>query len=154
MPFSVRRATHEDIDALVNLAEIMAATTEFRHLTFDREKLTNSAHQWVDNLGYLVLGAYDGDEPIGMFVGFLSDYFFAREMLAKDLCLFVLPGRRGGKAALRLVQAFHAWAKQSGVRDVVIGVSSGGEQAQRAGKFLEHLGLENIGGLYRRQVNV
>jgi hypothetical protein len=49
MPFSVRRATHEDIDALVNLAEIMAATTEFRHLTFDREKLTNSAHQWVDN---------------------------------------------------------------------------------------------------------
>jgi predicted GNAT superfamily acetyltransferase len=98
MPFSVRRATHEDIDALVNLAEIMAATTEFRHLTFDREKLTNSAHQWVDNLGYLVLGAYDGDEPIGMFVGFLSDYFLParcwRKICACSFC------RAGGAARL------------------------------------------------------
>jgi GNAT superfamily N-acetyltransferase len=80
------------------------------------------------------LAVNDGPEGIdGGLAGMLTEFWFSRERLACDLAFFVRPSRRGSIAAVRLVQAFVAWARERGAAEVSISQSRAFASRRRTG---------------------
>jgi GNAT superfamily N-acetyltransferase len=150
----VREVTHDDMPILIEMGALMHETTEFRHLEYDRKKVIANGHAWIDSPNHCTFTTYNKTELTGMFVGFKSTYYFGSDTLSKDLLMFVLSAYRGGRSALLLMNAYVSWALSVGVTDIIISASTGGEQAEQANCFYEHYGFKNIGGIYRRSVDV
>jgi hypothetical protein len=67
--------------------------------------------------------------------------------VATSIFLFVDPAERGSFAALKLILAFRAWAKNRQASEMYIGIASG-VLMERTGKFLHRLGMRFTGGNY------
>ena len=59
----------------------------------------------------------------------------------------MLPEARGSSAATKLVMGFHRWAKNRGVTELKLIVSSA-HHIERTDKMLRRMGFTNIGGNY------
>ena len=60
----------------------------------------------------------------GGMVGAASEHWACDALVAFDIALFVLPDRRGGIAAARLLKAFAAWCKEQGAVIATAGIST------------------------------
>ncbi|MGH9900492.1 MAG: GNAT family N-acetyltransferase [Pyrinomonadaceae bacterium] len=148
----VRPATHRDVDELLAMGARMHAEGAYSFLPFDREKVRLLMISYIDNPETQCgLVAEEGDALVGMFAGYLTDYFFCDEKIACDMILFVERERRGGTAAVKLIRAFREWARERGASEICLGVSTKID-TERTGKFYERMGLTNVGALYKQRL--
>lgn len=150
----IRAATHADIPRLVELGQAMHAESRFRRYPYEIEDVAHSLAALISSptVG-VVLVEEAGGEIIGGFAGVVAPFFFASKVkFASDMALFVLPGKRGGMAAAKLVRAFHAWAKEQGASETNLGINTG-VHPERTGRFFERLGFKCCGALYLQEVN-
>lgn len=61
--------------------------------------------------------------------------------------LYVAPAARGGPAAVRLLRALRAWARQNQAHDLHVNVTTAIQPA-RTDKFLRKMGFRQTGGNY------
>ncbi len=121
----IRSATKRDIPALVEMGRMMhGESPTFRHIPLNLAKVTRQFAHAVKADTHCVIVAAD-DEPYGVLLGYSQDYWFSDAMMANDLILYVKPERRGGRDGVRLIRAFEKWAKDKGITDVNVGISSG-----------------------------
>lgn len=85
-------------------------------------------------------------EIIGMIGGIISEDYFGDSLTACDLLMYVKPEHRGGMTAIRLAKAYEAWAKNYGVRQIQLGVSTGLE-AEKTRALYNNLGFQDAGYL-------
>jgi len=149
---TIRRPALGDVERLVELGARMHGEGAFAFLPFDREKVRQFA---TDCTGAAPkrcgLVAERDRRVIGMFAGYLTEYFFCREKIACDLVLYVEPESRGSSAAARLVVAFRAWARAHGAREICLATSNG-VQADATGRFYQTLGLTKTGGIFKERI--
>lgn len=83
----------------------------------------------------------------GVLIGMVGEIWWSRELQASDVVFYTTENGRG--YGQKLAKRFLKWANaKPEVEMVGMSVSSGGEQAERAGKLLEHNGLHSVGGIY------
>jgi N-acetylglutamate synthase-like GNAT family acetyltransferase len=145
----IRRATIADVPDLLALGRKMHAESWYSYLPFDDEKIANVMELMLAD-GFVCVYEVDGVLSGGM-VGCLSQFWFCRETMAHDLALFIDPGRRGGIAAARLVQAFMVWARNAGAQEVSLAVSTG-VMIRETGELFEAMGLRHVGGVYKARL--
>ena len=85
------------------------------------------------------------DEVDGQIVGFLLGmavpiWFDVLDWSAIELAWWIDAQHRGGRAAMGMVRMFEQWAKDMGVRRVVLSDIEFIDQAQPAGALIERLG--------------
>jgi GNAT superfamily N-acetyltransferase len=97
--------------------------------------------------GFGLIG-YDGDKPVAMLAGGMSNYFFSRKLKAYDHVWFVTPEHRGKRTAVILLKKFLEWAKERGASEVFMGVTTN-IAPEKTGRLLEKLGFKHVGGNYR-----
>jgi GNAT superfamily N-acetyltransferase len=142
----IRPATLADMDALIALGRQMHAEGTFRHVVLDEDKVRATFERLIAEH---FLAVNDGPEGIdGGLAGMLTEFWFSRERLACDLAFFVRPSRRGSIAAVRLVQAFVAWAQEQGAAEVSISQSSG-VRIEETNRLLTGMGFAYVGGVYK-----
>lgn len=146
-----RLTTGTHIDNMVNLGGIMHRESDYRDLDFSRDKLVALGQRIMASENMFAEGVYRNDVFVGMMIGQISEYWFGRDLIAKDTVWYVHPDHRGSPAGLRLLQHFSEWAIEKGAREICIGLSSG-INPERVGKFLERLKFESVGGLYKRRI--
>lgn len=73
----------------------------------------------------LFVAENDEHQLVGMALGVIGTYFFSSERYATDLVVYVAPGLRGGITPIRLIKALEEWAQGAGVRELLLGVSTG-----------------------------
>lgn len=124
-----------------------------RHVSVDVPKLTKvfrRAFDPNDNRVCIFIKEIDGAIRGGM-LGFISEYYFSRELFAIDLFLYVdADFRRGlmsGVVARRLFQAYRDWALAQGVCEVRICVSTG-IALEGSHRFFSSMDMLHIGGHY------
>lgn len=148
----VRSARHGDMDRLVELGKQMHAEGAYASLPFDEAKVREQIADYLEHPeGRCLLVAEGADGVAGMLAGFVDEYYFCHETVACDLVLYVERAHRGSSAAVRLIRAFRAWAREQGARDLCLAVSSG-EDIERTGRLYERLGLQCVGGVYRQRL--
>lgn len=140
-----------EIEAAIDLGEIMHAESEFRRIPYDREKLRDLTASIIqDDDKFAAVCEKDG-RLIGMFLGVECEFYFSRARGAFDWLWFVTPEERGTTAGLRLLKAFHDWAKARGCVEVRIGVSTGVDLDANH-RIMERLGFQHMGGNWRLEV--
>lgn len=146
---SVRHATAQDMDRLLELVQVMhAEAVALNHAPLALEKV-ELAFSACMRSGVLIVHV-DGEGVVdGFFAGIVDERWFSRARCFFDLGFFVHPDRRGGLAAYRILRMLIDWLKQKGIRgrDVVLGVSTG-VHPESTGKFFEQLGFVRLGGMY------
>ncbi len=148
----IRRVTTEDIDEVLELGVLMHAESAYRFLPFDRDKVRRLLLSYAETPETrCMLAAEENGRIVGVFVGYLTDYFFCGEKLAMDVVLYVGRKYRGSSAARRLLRAFCDWARARGACEVCLGVSTD-VNAERTGKFYERMGFVRVGGIYKQRL--
>jgi GNAT superfamily N-acetyltransferase len=145
----IHRPAPAKVLAIVRLAQRMHAESAFRDLPLVVAKVAATVNRCLTqpDTHFGMVAELDG-EVIGFLGGALGTYPFCNEILAHDLGFYVASESRRSTAAVRLLRAFFAWAKEKGAREVQLGVSSGVD-VDRIGAFYERLGLRRMGGIYR-----
>ena len=87
----------------------------------------------------------------GGIIGMACEQFFGNDVIACDLGLFILPRKRGGSAAPRLIQAFEHWAKDRGAKEVHLGQTTGVE-VDRTRRLYEAMGYEVVGFNAKKEI--
>lgn len=123
---TVRKATHEDISTILEMGRDMhAESPRFRDLHYSEQKVADRAHHLVIGFeGGLLVAEIEG-KIVGMLAFFVGEHFFGRDKFAADMCVYVKPEHRGSTVFFRLVGAFEAWATALGVKELILGTSTG-----------------------------
>lgn len=90
------------------------------------------------------------DPEIGMMMGTITSTWFDPVNRAYEQVLYVLPHRRGGIAAVRLVKAFEKECKARGASDIIVGNSAG--IVDDLGRLYKALGYTDKFGTLRKRL--
>ncbi len=128
----------------------MHAESNYSHLDYDPAKLDLMAATWLANPEiYFADIAICENKIFAMYVGFISEYYFGKDLVANDCLLFVDKSKRGGVAAIRLIKRFQQWAFDKGASEVRPATSTG-VQTEDTKKLYEALGYDTVGYVFRK----
>lgn len=146
----IRPATEHDLDALIRLGRMMHAESWYHYLPFNEEKLRGLFAYLLEH-GFIRVHESSDGEIDGGFVGMLTEPWFGNGCIASDLGLFILPSKRGGTTAFRLLQAFVNWAIERRADEATLGISTGVHVEETERLYL-YLGFARVGGLFKRRL--
>lgn len=107
---------------------------------FDRV-LTSVQSVLVDPMGVVLVAEDKPGQICGFLVGMAVPLWFdSLDWSAVELAWWLDPDKRGGRTAIRLVQAFEQWAGKRGVHRIVLSDVEFEDRAQPAGALIERLG--------------
>lgn len=144
----IRDATREDINGLVMLGEQMFQESQFARYDFDRQKVTNTIHDLIEDSNGIALVAEDQGELLAGFVGQISEHWFGKCRVSFDMAFFIAPKARGTLLAARLVKAYIRRARAGGAQEVLVGNSTG-SNTEATEHFFERMGFVRVGGNFR-----
>lgn len=148
----IREMERKDVPECISLGKDMHEESVYRGTDFATDKLWEmwDQHVRIPNM-YCMMVAEKDHELIGAFVGFRYEHFFGHDICSSDLILYVKPEHRGGTAAPRLIKAYEKWARENGVTEIQIGVSTG-VQEERTARLFEKLGFGERAIYFRKRV--
>jgi GNAT superfamily N-acetyltransferase len=149
---NIELATAKDIPEMVRLGSLMHKESAYAAFDFDFNKVANNFKFWVSSPDYFVAVAKDEDgNLIGGYCGYVTEYFFGKDLIACDLGLFIDPDRRGGMTAVRLIKAFEDWAQSKGAKEVCPGTTTM-VAPERTSRLYERLGYKVVGSIFKKEV--
>lgn len=147
--YTVRRAQEADIDDMIDLGVGMHAESAFRNLNYDKEKCRSLVKMYLDSPEDRFFSVAESDGVlVGMFAGYITDYYFGHGLLANDILWYVRPENRGSRVGLALLKAFEDWALERGVSEVCLGVSTAVD-LERTAQILSNRGYHHVGGNFK-----
>lgn len=149
-PYLTRRATADDLEALVILGRSLFEESRFRYMTFNETRLANTLAYCIDR-GFCEVVIGPAGNLVGMMFGILGPTFFSDDLTVVELVCYVLPEHRGARVCEPMVQHFIGWATRSGALEAQVG-SSASINTEAARKFYERQGFAVVGELMARRV--
>jgi GNAT superfamily N-acetyltransferase len=128
----------------------MHQESHFKDLDFDPEKLKQLVAQFIQ--AQFVQIAEDNNVIIGVFIGFITEYYFGKDLYASDLTYYVDQTKRGSVAAVKLFRDFETWARKNRAKRLNPATSTG-INPDRTKKFYERMGYTVTGHTYNKEVN-
>ncbi len=124
----------------------------YRTMTKDLDRMIKFAYSARTNPSSFVHVALDGDQVCGFIVGEMAPYGFHNSFFAYDRMLYVVPTRRGGAGARRLIAAFEDWCATKNVSRIMLGITTG-IKSERIMKLYNALGYTTVGALTMKEMN-
>lgn len=149
----IRPATLDDVERLVEFGEMLHAESEYARHTYSRDKVASMMCGLIGGEYGVVFVAESGGEIIGAIAGGIDAFWFGDTLHAFDFSFYVLPDKRGGSAAFRLLLAFEHWAKAKGAVEIDIGITTGISE-DKTQRFYEKMGYVQTGRLFGKALEV
>lgn len=143
----IRKATLEDIPALMPIAHAMHEESRFRVFPFSEPKVECVFSHCIQDDGGIAFVADLSNAVVGFAMGAVCPHPLFDSMMAFEYGIYVLPEHRGRLAGLRLVKAYVDAARGHGVEDVNAGVTTDIDLA-RTSRMYELVGLRPVGTLF------
>jgi hypothetical protein len=137
--------------AFIALGTFAHKESAHRHMTMDIGYGLKNLHEYVQSDSSGVWIAWDGEQPVGFFVGKVHPLFFSKDLVAVDTVWYVLPKSRGSRVGLQLLELFEKWSESKGVKDIRIGQTSKLEHSA-FDKIMGKRGYEYVGSYFVRKV--
>lgn len=111
----IRIANHSDAPRLVEMARAFhAAATDGPALPFDAAMALHAAHAAIGAPDAAIFIAEKRGRAVGMLCAVVAGTPFGPGRLAQEFAFWIEPDARGGSAAMKLMRAYEAWAKERG----------------------------------------
>jgi len=144
---SVREATADDIPALIQMGLSMREESpRFRRFTPDFKQQEAVLLALIQSPEGLVLIG-DG----AMFVGHINTPLWYSDRVACEELLFVMPEKRGGPAAFRMIRWFERWAKGRGAVEVNTGITVA-HHVDETSRLYRKMGYADAGVTFRKEL--
>jgi GNAT superfamily N-acetyltransferase len=128
----------------------MHQESHFKTLDFDPDTLKELIAQFIQ-MQFVQIAIYN-NQIIGVFIGFITEYYFGKDLYASDLTYYVDRTKRGSVAAVKLFKDFETWATKKGAKRLNPATSTG-INPERTKKFYERMGYTVTGHTYNKEVN-
>jgi GNAT superfamily N-acetyltransferase len=109
-----RLAELADVDALVAMAVRFQDEVYVRHLFATPETFRALTTALLQSPNAEIFLACRDDEPVGMLAATLYVHPMSGDLWGSELCWWIEPEARGGRAALRMLRAAERWAYERG----------------------------------------
>jgi hypothetical protein len=139
---TVRRATVDDIPALMEMAREEHARSRMAHLPFDDTKAWHSFKEFIEGMPTAVFVS-DG----GFIMGVVQPVLFNRFWNAYEMAWYSKDG-----SGIALLNAFAKWAKAMRAIDLIIHNYAGIAPTEQFTKVMGRYGFTPIGGAYTKQL--
>lgn len=146
----IRAATPADIPSIIEIGVVLHATTAFASQPYVHEKAAAFLLELIEGQGVVFVAEVDG-EVVGAMAGGIVDQWFSHELIAYDYSIFVLPSRRNGLLALKLIRAFVEWARIMGAAQVQMGIGTA-VNVEGTGRLYESAGFRLLGPMYVQEL--
>lgn len=105
----------------------------------------NEPHQFF-------IKAEQGGKIIGYLLAHYQDYFHNNDLFATEDFIYVVPSKRGGATALKMMKLFINWAKGVGVKEIYFEPSVNKQDIKKYDAFAKKLGMKEYCKHYRIKV--
>jgi GNAT superfamily N-acetyltransferase len=148
----VRRLVPSDCRTIVNLARKFHAESPVHgpHV-FDGDQLNTLLRAAINDPNYLPAACLDDGQIVGMMLLFHMPMFFGPASEVGDLAFYVVPGRRGTRAAQLMLDYGEKWAVATGASVIRMGVTTGINN-DAACSFFRKNGHREIGTLMEKRL--
>lgn len=92
-----------------------------------------------------------GRQLVGFLMARWMNYDHRDGFYTAQSVLYVLPAKRGTRAAAALMKHFVAWSERIGASSI-LGGNDNSFRSERTARFLEHFGLEKVGIMMRKRL--
>lgn len=148
----IRMAMASDEDAILAMAkEFVAFTPYHEFLTATDDELRATIRWFTENATVFIADA-DG-VAVGMLCAMLTPVWYApRYQMATELAWWVAPSHRRGTAAIRLLQAYESWARESGAVMVNMSNLEVGDSSQ-VSSMLTRMGYQRTEQTHTKRIS-
>ena len=145
----IRPLEPNDILKLVSLGKEMHQAGHFKDTEYCEKKVINLLMSVLDNDYQCCCVSVVNGEIIGMFIGFITTYYFGNTLTSNDYLLFVSEKHRGGSSGIKMLHYYIKWAESAGVTRRNIRLGNSAEIATDAvDRLYKHVGFRSHGTLY------
>ena len=144
----VRLGEVQDCDAVCDMARRNIEETRVG-MEFDLERCRRSYVSYLQTAEPTIFVAEDNGQVIGFTLSSLNAYRAASGLYTTQEVLYVIPEKRGSRAAVLLMKNLIEWSKLLGAKEI-IGGNDNRFNSDRTARFLEHFGFEQVGNAMRR----
>lgn len=145
---TIREATATDVEELVRMmGRFHAESIYHAHFPFNADFLRVFIPTVLAGGAGTAFVADAGTALVGMLAVATCPHLMSGQTVAMELCWWMEPEVRGGRAALRLIRAAEAWAATRGAFALQLAAPD-----DRVGAFYERLGYERLEAHYQRRV--
>jgi|TARA_R100000781_G_scaffold3271_4_gene4755 GNAT superfamily N-acetyltransferase len=122
---------------------------EEKGVEFNEEKVKNYFYLALDKPDGFAIIAEDDGEPIGFLISDIGEYAIGKQKIAKNLELYVVPEKRGGKTGLMMMENFIKWAQMNDATEIVFAPSAH-DKINKFDAFAKKLGMSATSKVYKR----
>jgi GNAT superfamily N-acetyltransferase len=140
----IRKAEFKDVSGIMEVAKDAHEKSLSNSVAIDPKTLRNNLQVCILSAEHFVLVVELEGEIEGVFIGVTHQLWYSRKKQATDLFFYVTEKGTGWGA--KMMRRFISWAKESpGVKEVMLGISSGIGDTDRTRKLYERMGAVKIG---------
>ena len=140
----IRKAEFKDISGIMEVAKDAHEKSLSNSVAIDPKTLRNNLQVCILSAEHFVLVVELEGEIEGLFIGVTHQLWYSKKKQATDLFFYVTEKGTGWGA--KMMRRFISWAKESpGVKEIMLGISSGIGDTDRTRKLYERMGAVKIG---------
>ena len=142
----------KDVPEVIELGARMHQESRYNRWEYDKNYCAEMAKRVLSEKGLFFSDiAREEGKLVGMMFGFLNRIPFCNASAAIDLIVYVIPEKRNGRLAMKLIKDYERWARIVGAEEIQLGVSSG-TNPDKVAKFYNRLGYTSYGHFLRKEV--
>jgi GNAT superfamily N-acetyltransferase len=140
----IRKAEFKDVSGIMEVAKDAHEKSLSNSVAIDPKTLRNNLQVCILSAEHFVLVVELEGEIEGVFIGVTHQLWYSKKKQATDLFFYVTEKGTGWGA--KMMRRFISWAKESpGVKEIMLGISSGIGDTDRTRKLYERMGAVKIG---------
>jgi hypothetical protein len=140
----IRQALDRDITGIVKVVQEAHERSISKAVPLDVKTLRKNIQVCVLSAEHLVLIVELDDKIEGAFIGVTHQLWYSRQKQSADLFFYVT--EKGTGYGANLMRRFITWSKKNnGVKEIVLGISSGIGDSNRVKQLYERMGATRVG---------
>jgi RimJ/RimL family protein N-acetyltransferase len=140
----IRQALDRDITGIVKVVQEAHERSISKAVPLDVKTLRKNIQVCVLSAEHLVLIVELDDKIEGAFIGVTHQLWYSRKKQSADLFFYVT--EKGTGYGANLMRRFITWSKKNnGVKEIVLGISSGIGDSNRVKQLYERMGATRVG---------
>ena len=143
----IRKAENKDVSGIMVLVKEAHTQSISRFVKLDPKTLRTNIQVCVLSAEHFVVVVELEGKIEGAMIGVTHQLWYSRKKQATDLFFYVTENGIGWGA--KLMRRFIGWAKENpGVKEIMLGITSGIGDAERTKKLYERIGAVRIGDTF------
>tara|TARA_R100001086_G_scaffold208318_1_gene124110 strand:+ start:178 stop:627 length:450 start_codon:yes stop_codon:yes gene_type:complete len=143
----IRKAEFKDVSAIMEVAKEMHKKSLSVSVPVDSKLLRNNLQVCILSAEHFVLVVELEGKIEGALIGVTHQLWYSKKKQATDLFFYVTD--RGTGWGAKMMRRFISWAKDNpGVREIMLGTTSGIGDVERTKKLYERMGATRIGDTF------